>query len=222
MAMNLGMKTPKLWFVTNMTAGDFNPTNAENDSFNTNGTWNTSTGGATAPREEQYLDLGIVLDEREELTMGGIPISLPGTGVDNRLFWAVGGKVLRVTVSGIIPDGYYVSSNATDNTIYSGKSCSSVFKYKMCRILAYQNFATGGEGFIGNIANMHAVRYRRSMVYEKTPGSDAEEIAQWIITSYSFNYIQGTRNLQYTISLDLSNNSGLPSNMRPRSFGETL
>lgn len=202
MAMNLGMKTTKLWFVPN---GDFSPNNnLYENGFNHLGVW---VGGDPAPTENQFLDLGIIVDEREELTMGGIAFSTPGTGTNARIFWAVGGKVLRVTISGIIPDGFYHSTDSA----YNNKSNASVFKYKLNKNMAYQDIT---DAFI----NLHSVRYRRKMLIENT-----DEVAKWIMTSYSISHIQGTRNLQYTITLDQANNPlSIKSGINTRAFGEVL
>lgn len=213
MAMNLGMKTPKLWFANGNS--DFNPTNTKyQDGFDSTGVW---VGGGTAPTEEQYLDLGIVIDEREELTLGGIPISLPGTGVQSRVFWAVGGKVLRVTISGIIPDGVYIPTSTSDSDIYGSgvstyKSNSSIFRYKLNKLLAYQDLLSG-------VITIHNVRYRRMGLLENT-----NSVPKWVVTNYSYAFISGTRNIQYTMSLDMSNNviDGISSGIRPRAFGEIL
>lgn len=210
MAMNLGIKTAKLWFVSNPSgSGDYNPSNDQySNGFNHLGQWVMSNN----PREEQYLDLGIITDEREDLSLGGIPYSTPGTGTQSRIYWAVGGKILRLTLTGIIPDGYYVSSNSLDDAIYHNRSNSSIFRYKLNRIISYQTV-------LDSLTNIHNVRYRRRGILENN-GS----VSKWVLTSYSFSYIAGTRNIQYTISLDQANNvnAGLRDGIFPRNFGDIL
>ena len=212
MAMNLGMKTPKLYFKISEYSGLTN--NIYENGIKADGTWDTAVS-STVATEEQYLDLGIVLNEREEVTIGGIAFSLTGTGVNDRVFWAVGGKILRVSISGIIPDGIYVATDGS--TRFNGKSNASVFRYKLSKLIAYSDLTDGP-------LNIHLVRYRRKMLIEDNIN---DIIPIWVMTSYSCDYINGTRNLQYTITLDLANNikilgSGLKDGIIPRNFGDVL
>lgn len=219
MAMNLGYNTPKLFLGQNIVI-----TNSQWDSgFDTAGNWvggSISGGYSASPTvltEMDFIDLGIVTDEREELTMGGIPLSIPGTSVSTRLFWAVGGKVLRVTISGIIPDGVYVNcdSGGTYAGFFSGKSNSSVFRFKLNKRLGYQTVLSDSS-FIPN-----AVQYRRRMLKEmQSNASGGTQLAKWILTGYALGFVEGTRNLRYTLTLDLANNVTL-SKLDPLSDDST-
>lgn len=191
-----------------------------------------SIGGAQiAMSESLYLDLGIVTDEREEFSSGGIPLSVPLTGAGSRINWNVGGKIIRVTITGIIPDGIYTSLSSTDNL--NGMSNASVFRYKLNKFFAYSSIAGDDETNQSYMPNV--VQYRRTYLYEMYTGSDHPTgdsyIASWTVTSYSFSFINGSRNAQYTITMDLSNNTeGILlgsildkpiSGIRPRAYGET-
>lgn len=222
MAMNLGMKTTKLYLLSE--SRDFCPTNDQySNGFGPTGTW---VDAADPPMESDYLDLGIVIDEREEMASGGgIPISLPFTGADDRLYWAIGGKIMRVTISGIIPDGIYVCSSGdpTELSIYNGKSNSSVFRYKLTKFLAYQNLANN----FANAARLHVVRYRRKYMLENNDHVTLINLRNWsipcwVITGWSLGFEPGTRNLRYSFTLDMSNNIGanMDSYLSPRSFGD--
>ena len=223
MAMKLGYNTKKLFIgpdlkVTNVQEKTgFNPITGQVNIP----VWYDSSGG-TGPSvnphiatksgwvplsEDHYIDLGIITDEREELTMGGLAVSAPGTSVSQRVFWAIGGKVLRVSISGTILDGVYTGIGGSS---LNGKSNSSVFKYKMNKLIAYQRI----QGFSTANLLLHVVQYRRKYMTESADdhGSDATNLAKWIITGYSCGFIQGTRNLSYTISLDMANNIDLVGN----------
>jgi hypothetical protein len=223
MAMNFGVKTTKLYFGHNIAI-----TNDDYDhGFSVNGAWDdryiydssySSNGGMRVLCENDYIDIGFVTDEREEIAVGGIPLSFPGTSAGARLFWAVGGKILRVTISGIIPDGNYVatgswppgssSANMAEYlALFNNKSNISVFRYKMNKRIAYANFGSNNEN--SSLAP-HIVQYRRVFITEITPPTPTQpqntQIAKWVMTGYSINFMEGTRVLRYTITLDLSNN----------------
>lgn len=236
MAMNLGYKTTKL-----LLGYDLRITNAAYDAgFKTDGTWDTGYKIATArgssvnPNENDYIDLGIVTDENEQTSIGSVRIPIPFTA--NAYNWAIGGRVIRVTISGIIPDGVYVSmgTDVTNNpyTNLNGLSNVSVFRFKMARFITYSTFS------LNNIQPT-IVQYRRKYLYEVdddtdnwfwgsstyTPGTYTN-FAKWTVTGFSGNFIQGTRNYAYTINLDLANNSpdliNAPtmSGVNPRPFGD--
>jgi len=197
--------------------------------------------------EDDYIDLGIVTDEKEDLSIGAITLSIPGTGAGDRINWAIGGKVLRLTITGIIPDGVYIpircatadkwtmedtigggGSDKDDPLFYSDvygdpatpstlMSNTSVFRFKMNRLLAQRGFN------LTNNASPARVKYRRKYINETlAPGTVNDNIGNYTVTGYGISFIQGTRNLRYTITLDLSNNqdSNLRKGIRPRAFGD--
>jgi len=187
--------------------------NQVDDGFNSIGAWVggsmyhvDSNGNYTnnTVSETDYIDIGYVTDERDEVSIGGIGISLPGTGADNRIFWAVGGKTVRVTISGIIPDGLYYDISGGS---LMGLSNSSVFKYKMNKYIAYQ--AT-------SLSNLfpHIVHYRRRYVNESVDGGTI----RYVIVNYSSSFIEGSRHLKYSISLDMAGNVSVPTNYGPSSI----
>ena len=208
-------------------------TNYQYDSgFINTGTWSGGSinGGSYSTgvtlTEEDYIDIGVVDDEREEITLGGISYSLPGSGVNNRIFWGIGGKILRITITGLIYDGSYVAISSLSK--FNGMSNVSVFKYKMIKLLGYQTIigAVSASTFFPNV-----VQYRRRGIYEKylpsAPTYSATEthLAKWMIVGYSGGYVSGTRNYRWTLTLDLSNNNtnGLDNDttgIYPKPFGE--
>jgi hypothetical protein len=209
MAMKLGVQTTILLIGSNdVTIADYR------SGFSpTTGDW---IGGGTKPTEDQYIDIGFVTDEREELTLGGLAYSTPGTGVQDRIFWAVGGKVLRVTISGIIPDGMY--KGTYDDTITEGMSNSSVFRYKVNKFISYQDLTD-------NVIYIHMIGYERKYLKETgitTSTSLANIICRWVMTGYSLSFIGGSRNLSYSITLDQAGNinNQLYSGIKPRQFGD--
>jgi len=209
MAMKFGVSTTIMGIGRDFV---FRNDNIFNGFNNTTGLWITGT----APLESEYLDIGFVTDEREELSIGGVAYSFPGEGTNSRIFLAIGGKILRVTITGIIPDGLYGSAESS----YNGKSNSSVFKYKLNKYFAYQKIVES----ISDINLLpHLVQYRRKYIYEtEDVDTDNSEMGYWILTSYSTAFINGTRNISYTITLDQSNNFGrdLNSGINVRSFGD--
>jgi len=234
MAMNLGINTKKLYigFTTIVT------TNFEQNAFLTDGkmhrpTWDSNKSITSenigSSIEDTYIDLGIVTDEREELSVGSIAIPLPGMGGQHRLSWPIGGKVLRISLSGIIPDGEYVSMY-TDNSIISpimhGKSNSSVFKYKMNRLITYQNIVdnlpeSSSSLFRNTMPNI--VQYRRTYIQENTLNTTSmTHLSKYLIASYSMDFISGTRNIRYSLTLEMTNNTNLKlrDGIRPRDLGD--
>lgn len=216
MAINYsgGSKTTKLFLKSTAT---YQLTNHQYyDGFESNGTWTggnvrTSILTTRAPLESDFIDIGIITDEREEVAIGGLPLSLPFTSASARVYWAIGGKTIRVSLSGIIPDGVYVS-DLSDGTNYNGKSNVSVFRFKMNQFFAYQ------AAFGGDVVP-HQIQYRRKYLTERYNGDysvlastgtthleGVSDIPQWIMTSYSFGFVDGSRNMRYSLTLEMANN----------------
>lgn len=217
MAMNLGYKT-KIMVVG--TTDDIRMSNYIYDNlFNKDGTPNKkyydSDGKENNLSEEQYIDLGIVTGESEDTSIGSLATSIPTAGAGSRVVWAVGGRVLRIVLNGIIPDGSYVSTDPK----FNGKSNSSVFRYKLNKFFAYKNIAKKDETTGKREWRPATVQYRRYGIDEKEFYVDAgnnnyikqydyhnkSEIASWVCTSYSASYIEGTKSMRYTIALDFAN-----------------
>jgi len=243
MAMNLGYKTTKIFI--NPSTSAVGITNDQYDDNWTGGQWGGGnvidiTGAAASLRERDFIDIGAVTDEREETVTGGMSLSLATKGADARSNWSVGGRILRVTLSGIVADGIYVSVDGTGFTgdiNLNDKSNVSVFRYKLNKYSAYQNLA--GQGKSAALLP-GTILYRRKYIYEifneTSPGSDTEtlitgwtNVARWNMTGYSISFINGTRNIRYSISLELANNVFTTSSaylssdtigIRPRSFGD--
>ena len=154
MAMNLGFRTRKIFLSSPTDTRQVILTpDAYDLGFGTDGVWNSATydsqvayqGGSTgiAMNEGRYIDLGIVTGESEEYSAGNIPITYPGQSADNRKTLNIGMRLLRITISGIIPDGEYVATGTVGDSEYtnvSGKSNASVFRYKVSKYLAYRDF----------------------------------------------------------------------------------
>lgn len=205
---NGGTPTTKIFLKSGITNEQYS------EGFYENGALNTSV--LTSILESEYIDIGIVTDEREELSLGGVSWSAPGSSASQRIFWAISGKVLRVTISGFIPDGTYV---VTEGTTYANKSNSSVFRTKLNKLIGYLSVYEAGS--LTKLLHPCSIYYRRKGIYEYTTG-----IPEWILTNYSISYIEGTRNMRYTLSLDFSNNDQLIANaagatgITAREFGD--
>lgn len=215
MGINIGANTKKLYLGSEIVI-----TNDQYDNgFSQSGTWSGGqiiyNGSTIDLTEDYYLDLGIVTEEREELTNGGIAISAPTRGVDDRIFWGIGGKILRLTISGIIPDGLYIDINGG---ALNGKSNASVFKYKLNKYISYLAFNLTSQKF------PNVVQYRRTYLIERNDitSTTTTHLARYMLTGYNTSFINGTRNLAYTITLDLSNNIGLAlgDNIYFKDFGD--
>jgi len=174
-------------------------------------------------KEREYLDLGIITDEGVDLSAGGIAMSVPAVGAPSRYNWNVGGRVLRVTLTGIIPDGIYVVKPADgpgvepSDRLYwvlNGKSNASVFLYKLNKYFAYTSLFTKDAK-----AKPNTCQYRRYYIDEKSLRSQADlseiwddsyssEIGSYVVTNYHTAFIKGTRHLQYTLTLDFANDAG--------------
>lgn len=233
MAMRLGYKTKML------IVGDVKDVRLSNNTYDN--LVDISTGKAIGQvahsqfgsmhqiKEDEYIDLGIITSETEDLTAGGVAVSVPLT--NKRINWAVGGRVLRINISGVIPDGVYVAdtSNSDDKyaTFLNGKSNSAVFRYKINKFFAYTSILTNGSK-----NNPNTVQYRRYGVNEKdAPGTWSSrytsEIGSWVVTNYNTSYIEGTRHLKYTLTLDFANDvatslnfDSLTEGMKPRDEGD--
>ena len=209
MAINSNSNTKTIKLFIRNTGSTFadNLTVAQYDNgFLSDGTWDSGTY-ATIPSEDDYIDIGFVNDEREELSIGGLPFALPGTGADQTYNWAIMGKIMRVTISGTIPDGLYVptstavsnsssttwaSSNVYGSDITTYKSNSSVFKYKMSKLIAYQAVVFG----LTESLLIHNVYYRRRYLIDQSSTS-TNRPTNWVLSSYSAGFIEGTRVLKY-------------------------
>lgn len=175
----------------------------------TKGYWDSSGGSVTLLPEDKVIDLGIVTNETEDLSAGGIAISVPTKPATSRYNWSVGGRVLRVTITGIIPDGiYYVATgdSATNKAKYEGKSNASVFRLKVNEALAYSSLWGGSN----NSRTPNTIQYRRAYLSEKdktgySGTTSTSELGSYVITNYNLSLIEGTRHLQYTMTLDFSN-----------------
>lgn len=207
------------------------------------------TGTIRTPLEEDYIDIGYVTDEREELALGGLGFTLPGSSSDQRISWSISGKVTRITITGIITDGVYKTVNGytgvgdgqyfseADNVAMDGASNVSVFKFKMNKLLSYQKF----QPFDNIFPNI--IQYKRYLLHERryvnTPtGSinypevldNKSELAFFVIVGYSSAPISGTRHLSYNLSLEQvtvkvgdivpSWETQLSNNIKPRGLGE--
>jgi hypothetical protein len=232
MGINIGYKTRKLYFGHSLRVSN----DADEMGFDAQGRWNigytVEVPSSRLIREDDYLDLGILTDEREELALGSIAIPVPGAGAQHRISWSVAGRVLRLTLSGIIPDGLYVSQYSNGNIIDSslhGRSNASVFRYKVNKYLAYTNVLDSGNNvpikigpFSLDVAGLPAVvQFRRTYLQENT-GNNKTNLSRFIITSYSVDFIQGTRNLRYTLTLEMGNNTGLnlQDGIKAKNIGE--
>lgn len=208
------------WNANGTLSSDITP---DSNLFNTHTQYLTNPPRTIPPwqiHEKDYIDIGIVTDEREELALGGISWSSPGSSASQRLYWAISGKVLRLTISGIIPDGDYVSVDGGD--MYNGRSNTSVFRTKMNKLYGYVAVIGKDAYKMLSPATLH---YRRKGIYEYYRNGD--DIPSWVLTNYSISYITGSRNMQYTLSLDFSNNDFLITKasddnvgIHPRTFGD--
>jgi hypothetical protein len=232
MAMTLGYETTKLFL-----GNDIKITNDQYENgFALDGTWvkGTISGGKEGNllNECDYIDLGIVTNESEQVTIGGIRVPIPFT--TNAVTWNIGQRLIRITITGIIPDGIYVGTgsdyaNKPYKTAVNGKSNASVFRYKMNRWITLNSFSSGN--WVPNI-----VQYRRKYLTEiddiskwnERPADSTShtKLAKWTVSGYSTSFINGTRNLSYTLNLDYSNNNiGLTDSyvkrgINPRSMGD--
>jgi len=214
MAMNLGYKTKQLILgetdnirLSNETYDDLIATNGEPQGT----VYNSSSDAGHTILENEYIDMGIITNESEDLSAGGIALSIPTGGAGSRMNWAVGGRVLRINLSGIIPDGtYVVKSGDPDHAVLSGKSNSAVFRYKVNRFFAYASLFSASDRKL----RPNTVQYRRYYINEKVytagPWSKAKssEVGSWVCTNYNISLVEGTRHLQYTLTLDFANDFG--------------
>lgn len=206
-----GTQTTKLFFKSGITNLQYS------NGFNITGSLNI--GVIPSLYEDDYIDIGIITDEREELALGGYGWSAPGSSASQRVYWSISGKVLRVTISGIIPDGIYTSIGveSPNADTYNGMSNSSVFRTKMNKIIGYLSVYEK----TAKVLTPASVYYRRKGIYEYT-----SQIPQWVLTNFSSSYIEGTRNMRYSLSLEFSNNDTLISTaasstgIRAREFGD--
>lgn len=218
MAMNLGYKTKIM--VVGTTNGIRMSNYIYDNLFKKDGTpdnsyYYNSDGEIHNLGEEQYIDLGIVTGESEDTSIGSLATSIPTADAGSRVVWAVGGRVLRIVLNGIIPDGSYVSTDPN----FNGKSNSSVFRYKMNKVFAYSNLGKKNKDTDKREFRPATVQYRRYGInekefYEKDGNGNyikqydyhnKSEIGSWVCTSYSVSYIEGTKNMRYTIALDFAN-----------------
>jgi hypothetical protein len=235
MGMNLGYKTTQLFLGDGIRINN----NQFSNGFHADGTWwgGSISGGkeGTLLTEADYIDLGIVTDEQEQVSVGGI--SVPIFFTSNVFNWNIGPRLIRLTITGIIPDGAYIGigadypigSSSPSKPYYSavnGKSNVSVFRFKLERWITLNTFAL-------NNLTPSIVQYRRKYLYEITdtasmwnpvvpsPGAHSS-LSKWTISGYSTSFINGTRNLAYTLNLDFSNNIGghTVEGINPRSFGD--
>lgn len=247
MAMNLGTRTTKLFVDT--TNRELRISNDQWEDPWTDGDWGGLKVYAESQiyrelTEEDFIDIGYVTDEREEVAAGGFAITWIGKGADTRQNISISGKILRVTLSGIIPDGIYRSVDVPDQFYanklpdgttrsfsLNGLSNASVFRYKMNKYFAYTNFfGTSGKNY------PNSVQYRRRLIKEaydwfgSDPKTNDSDIARYVVTGYSIGFIAGTRNITYTITLDMAGNAGLlavghsplsdlTKGIRPNTFG---
>jgi len=217
MALNLGYKTKQLIIggTSNMRLTNDTYDNLINSSGIPIGTVYRGAGATGSTIQEmEFIDLGIITDENEDLTAGGIAVSVPTAGAQNRYDWSIGGRVLRVTISGIIPDGIYVADPSDPYYgILNGKSNASVFRYKINKIFAYTSLF--GED---NTFKPCTVQYRRYYIDEKGRRNSSSladawtsdytsEIGSYVVTNYHMALIKGTRHVQYTMTLDFANDS---------------
>ena len=221
MAMNLGYDTKMLVIgrTTELMVGnDEYDTLIGSDGLPANSKVHPNNAAARAIYEKEYIDLGIITSENEDLTAGGIAISVPTGGAASRINWSIGGRVLRVTISGIIPDGTYVANSGnpldTDASKLNGMSNVSVFRYKINKWFGYTSLLTPITE--DRTISPNTVQYRRYYMKEKDKSSwsgltDDSELASYVVTNYSFSLIEGTRHGQYSMTLDFSNDLGTPT-----------
>ena len=242
MSMNLGYRTTKIFL--NPSKSAIGITNDQYDDNWASGQWGGgqiigTDNSAKALEETDFIDIGAVTSEREELSASTMSLSLATKGADARANWSVGGRILRVTISGIIADGTYISEtdgdNFTGDSKLNNKSNASVFRYKLNKYFSYQNIA--GQGSSQGILP-GTILYRRKYIYEifneDGEGEDTlitgwTNLARWVVSGYSIAFINGTRNIRYTFTLELANNVLPPFNaylssdtqgIRPKEFGD--
>jgi hypothetical protein len=214
MAMNLGYQTTKLFIGNNIRI-----TNDQYDNgFDAQGLWqgNPIQGGRSGINltEADYIDLGIVTNESEQVSIGGITVPIPFTS--NKYTWNIGQRLIRLTITGIIPDGLYtgIGLGKYNSPVY-GKSNASVFRYKLNKFITLNTFISAGEG-INWVPGI--VQYRRKYLIEIDDDASNWEpevssvvphtkLAKWTVSGYTTSFINGTRNLSYTLNLDYSNNN---------------
>lgn len=219
MAMNLGIR-PNILFINTSYA-----TNAKFMKFNTNGTYSDL---ADTMSEAVYIDLGIVTDVRNDNTIGTINFNLPFTKNTSNFVWAVGSKISRITVSGIIPEGQYVSGVDTHlsdtppavcTNIYDldelslgprlrYRSNTSVFLYKMNKHIAGQSISTSSSGT--SALNLEPCICHFYYPGIKMVGDTSDVMMKYTVVGFGYSYINGTKHLQYSLSLELNYN-GNPS-----------
>lgn len=234
MAMNLGFRTKKLFLNQNATTckinGSFvtNGTYTVASTFTSAGLFDNGASSADSIDEVSYIDLGIVTDERKDLAVGTIDFPIPTGGISNNLTWAIGSKVYRLNISGIIPDGLYVAATQASttpvpnipNTDFSSKSNSSVFILKMSKLIGEQNLLNGPATTFGLNLNPCIVYYDPHYISEANNTSTPNLLPKYIITGFSYSFIPGTRCLQYSMSMVLGLNTNM--NYTMRSFGDVL
>jgi hypothetical protein len=213
MAMDLGIQPNILFLVKRTVGGTPIATNTNFMNFDTHGDYKVSS----LMQENYYIDLGIITDIRCDNVIGTVNFNIPFTKNTSNYVWAVGSKITRITISGIIPEGKYISgtTNITDfslgvgsgNPLYGNptkdQSNVSVFLFKMNYSVSAQSLTTNPTGATLNLEPCACYFYYPGL---KSVIDSSDYLMKYAIVGYNYNYINGTKHLQYNISLELSYN----------------